>query len=651
MARGIQIESLWNGILDTSGNPLAGGKVYSYEVGTTTPKALYTDATLTTPASNPVILDANGQALVYGSGAYKLVVYTSANVLTYTRDNLNYFIDSYPTDTFVNATDYNSGTLTDDTINAAVTALSGAERRLFLKAGTWVIDANCTVPANITLVVARGAVLSISGGATLTINGDLEAGLYNIFSGAGSVAFGTSSCSEAIPHWWSADGAGIKKAIAAHRRVRIPKGSYTTSVDIDITNDYQEVKCDSATITAAANNLKIIHWSASHGLLAGDLKIAGGGFTGLTGLRVSPNDETQTTTRVDQNFNSFRDIHIVDCANGLVLMTGPDVAGADSGCWYNRFSCMHIQNCTTGIWLKDGTNAGSSGNNRNSFYSVRVGQGASPNVGVYLVSGDTCTFMNCSFEGIANGTSPLATPTAVYVASAGAYSGDNNNAQFIGCHFESCTRDVDNRNSYTELVSCNYLTRSFTQLPMLSIGGYDNANVPQIIGGTGGALLQANSQISGYQNHWNWLNNMAVHDKEFYDFISSTAYTWQTYAITTGICTNVATISEYQSKYRRFNGMVDWHFRFQFNASVAGTAVTIQFPIAPNSDLYRLNSTIQMMLVPVGAFGGTGSNQILPAQFSIHSASPSTLSIPAPTANWNTGGNNNNIHGILRYHV
>ena len=90
-ATGIQVDFLLAGLRhpDTD-EPLTGGKVYSYAAGTTTPKALYTDAGLTTPAANPVVLTAYGQANVYGSGKYKLVIKDTDDVTPLTLDNLEY---------------------------------------------------------------------------------------------------------------------------------------------------------------------------------------------------------------------------------------------------------------------------------------------------------------------------------------------------------------------------------------------------------------------------------------------------------------------------------------------------------------------------------------------------------------------------------
>ena len=47
---------------DEAGEPLVGGKVYTYEAGTTTPQATYTDSTGAYTNPNPVILDARGEA-------------------------------------------------------------------------------------------------------------------------------------------------------------------------------------------------------------------------------------------------------------------------------------------------------------------------------------------------------------------------------------------------------------------------------------------------------------------------------------------------------------------------------------------------------------------------------------------------------------
>lgn len=59
---------------DVNGNPLCAGLVYTFVAGTTTPKLSWQDAGETTPNTNPVVLDANGSCLLYGTGIYTLQV-------------------------------------------------------------------------------------------------------------------------------------------------------------------------------------------------------------------------------------------------------------------------------------------------------------------------------------------------------------------------------------------------------------------------------------------------------------------------------------------------------------------------------------------------------------------------------------------------
>ena len=47
--------------IDSNGVPLAGGQLFSYVYGTTTPLATYQDPLLTTPNANPIVADANGR--------------------------------------------------------------------------------------------------------------------------------------------------------------------------------------------------------------------------------------------------------------------------------------------------------------------------------------------------------------------------------------------------------------------------------------------------------------------------------------------------------------------------------------------------------------------------------------------------------------
>lgn len=75
---------------DANGKPLAGGKLYSYIVGTSTPQPTYTTAALDVPNSNPTILDASGRAAVFiedGVG-YKFVLRDALDNVIWTEDKI-----------------------------------------------------------------------------------------------------------------------------------------------------------------------------------------------------------------------------------------------------------------------------------------------------------------------------------------------------------------------------------------------------------------------------------------------------------------------------------------------------------------------------------------------------------------------------------
>ena len=80
-------------LFDDSGNVLTGGKIYTYEAGTTIPLASYTSSAGNIAHSNPIILNAagrvpTGEIWLDISKLYKFVVTTANDVLIATYDNV-----------------------------------------------------------------------------------------------------------------------------------------------------------------------------------------------------------------------------------------------------------------------------------------------------------------------------------------------------------------------------------------------------------------------------------------------------------------------------------------------------------------------------------------------------------------------------------
>lgn len=117
---------------DRCGKPLAGGKVYTYEANTTTAKTTYKDPYGLTPNTNPIVLDAAGEADIYLDGTYRIRITDRNDVLV----NDVAKIGSWFSDNLQDTLDNISGAMDDaikpmlqsldDVINTAAAAGAGA---------------------------------------------------------------------------------------------------------------------------------------------------------------------------------------------------------------------------------------------------------------------------------------------------------------------------------------------------------------------------------------------------------------------------------------------------------------------------------------------------------------------------------------------
>tara|TARA_R110000868_G_scaffold112527_2_gene302982 strand:+ start:12367 stop:16146 length:3780 start_codon:yes stop_codon:yes gene_type:complete len=85
----ISPKDIYSGI-DDNGNPLVGGKLYTYIAGSATPAPTYTSASGVTENANPIILDARGEARVWLSDdlVYKYILKDALDVTIRTTDNI-----------------------------------------------------------------------------------------------------------------------------------------------------------------------------------------------------------------------------------------------------------------------------------------------------------------------------------------------------------------------------------------------------------------------------------------------------------------------------------------------------------------------------------------------------------------------------------
>ncbi|HEF4751910.1 tail fiber domain-containing protein [Burkholderia multivorans] len=107
--------------VDQNGRPLAGGQIYFYIPNTTTLKNTWQDSAQTILNTNPVILDAAGRATIWGSGAYRQVVYDQFGNLVWdriTQDANSALSGALTDDVFTAPQDFTPGTSTTLTLTS-----------------------------------------------------------------------------------------------------------------------------------------------------------------------------------------------------------------------------------------------------------------------------------------------------------------------------------------------------------------------------------------------------------------------------------------------------------------------------------------------------------------------------------------------------
>lgn len=146
--------------------------------------------------------------------------------------------------------------------NSAITAMAALPNggTVLVPEGSFKIGSNLTSTTAVQFVILKGGILKPSAGVTITLGGDLSAGVYQIFDPAnGAIVLGRTSCRELIPQWWGALGdnsnddqpaiqacfdAAFGPSGSAHgltqtnAEVFIPAGKYRLGSRLIITNAY-----------------------------------------------------------------------------------------------------------------------------------------------------------------------------------------------------------------------------------------------------------------------------------------------------------------------------------------------------------------------------------------------------------------------------
>jgi hypothetical protein len=156
---------------DVNGLPLAGGQLFSYQAGTTTPQVTYSNETGTTN-SNPVVLDAYGYCDVWldPTLAYKFILEDVNSVVQWTTDNIAYPIGLT---TWSANTTYSQGAIAADSSGQGllyVSLINNNQNQALTSTSAWrMFDGNTrTVSTSSSLLVTDNFIRSNSTSGNLT---------------------------------------------------------------------------------------------------------------------------------------------------------------------------------------------------------------------------------------------------------------------------------------------------------------------------------------------------------------------------------------------------------------------------------------------------------------------------------------------------
>lgn len=181
---------------------LAGGKLFFYQSGTSTPQATYTDPTLVTPNPNPVQLNASGipAADIWMSGNYRVVLEDVNGNVQWTYDNVE--IPGGQSQAIPSLSGQSGNFLTTDGTNLLWSSISqlpsqtGQSGKYLSTNGTtaaWSSIPTSTVTAGASGKIVNGAVTEQWGTITLPASGTTTT--------IASVTFATPF--SGLPYWIS----------------------------------------------------------------------------------------------------------------------------------------------------------------------------------------------------------------------------------------------------------------------------------------------------------------------------------------------------------------------------------------------------------------------------------------------------------------
>lgn len=356
-----------------NGAPMVGGTLTVYLAGTTTPTDTWQDSALTTLNTNPIVLDARGECVLWldSSKVYKFVLKNAGGVVQWTQDNLT------------NAADL------ANSLRADLAASSGASLVGYMPAGTGAVattvqsklresvsradydsDANYNA-AKSALAGRTDHRLRVEGGTTDRL---LSAKLNEIFSVKDFGAVGDGVANDTV---------AFQAAIAAatpNKTIYIPNGTYKITSTLTVNH---------ACSFIGESRFQTVILGTGFGVDIAIFDFTGAELDPIQNIRFeniniwSDNNNARGIKAVWVNMSQFRNLYFYQLYKGFY----------GDYCWSNTFDNINSFSVTASTFtLNDQCN-------NIDFNRVVFTGGTGIEV---LQGGANLTFTTCDFEGITN---------------------------------------------------------------------------------------------------------------------------------------------------------------------------------------------------------------------------------------------------------
>lgn len=355
-------------------------------------------------------------------------------------------------------------------------------------------------------------------------------------------------------------------------------------------------------------------------------------------------DTRDEVIRSASNYNNIKNIYIESVGTGILFKPG-------YGCYYNTFSDIHIGRCNIGIHLGTSYFSGlvTSVPNRNVFRKVVVHWAT---IGLLIHNGDTNSWIDCSYENIADSDTSAITPnssflngesrTGIYIDSSLTTYGIGKNS-FINNILENCTQhlhydgDANNFiNSFIDIRKCvnpNPSARLGT-----FIGTYDTAwaklNFEYLSQKTSSVdpFFTNPSDPIGLNVKFGYIRDDGMYRKEHLLLNNSTQIS--------------GTNNLSKSIYWSLGGVREWFVKatIKINTTSTTDALKINTPTPVDNLFKQTTSNIPSYRFPVIIYRAGYTYETVNAYFD-----GDAIVIPAPSYGWSIGTTDNSIFFSLRY--